>query len=112
MKRISEQAFYITAKSKMHQYSLIAHVRLLHQRGHPWYSGSAHDCWPTSRAIDPAPGAFHNKIHSIRPGCFRPSIALTMQNRGLRQQMHFISFAPELDLRCTLLEFMKQLIYQ
>ena len=26
-------------------------------RGHPWYSGIALDCWPTGRAIDPAPGA-------------------------------------------------------
>ena len=23
----------------------------------PWCSGSALDCWPTSRAINPAPGA-------------------------------------------------------
>ena len=25
---------------------------------HPWFSGSALDCWPTGRAIDPAPGAW------------------------------------------------------
>ena len=28
----------------------------------------------------------HNKIHLIRPGCLRPSIALTVQNRGLKHQ--------------------------
>ena len=26
-------------------------------RGHPWYSDSALEYWPTSRVIDPAPGA-------------------------------------------------------
>ena len=26
----------------------------------------------------------HNKIHLIRPGCLQPSIALTVQNRGLK----------------------------
>ena len=25
---------------------------------HPWYSGSVLDCWPSGRAIDPAPGAW------------------------------------------------------
>ena len=24
---------------------------------HPWYNGSALDCWPTGRATDPASGA-------------------------------------------------------
>ena len=34
----------------------------------------------------------HNKIHLIRPGCFRPSIALTVQNHGLKHHsFHFIS---------------------
>ena len=28
----------------------------------------------------------HNKIHFIRPGCRRPSIALTVQNRGLKYE--------------------------
>ena len=26
-------------------------------RGHPWYSGSMLDYWPTGRAIDPGSGA-------------------------------------------------------
>ena len=25
---------------------------------HPWYSDSVLDCWPTGRAVDPAPGAW------------------------------------------------------
>ena len=27
-------------------------------RRHPWYSGSALDCWSTLQAIDPAPEAY------------------------------------------------------
>ena len=33
----------------------------------------------------------HIKIHLISPGCPRPSIALQVQNRGLKQ-FHFIQW--------------------
>ena len=36
-----------------------------------------------------ARGMVHNKIHHIHPGCLRPSIALTVQNRGLKHQSLF-----------------------
>ena len=38
-------------------HSLIHSLIHFQTRGHPWYSGSALDYWPTGRAIDPAPGA-------------------------------------------------------
>ena len=38
-------------------------------------------------------GMMLNKIHLIRPGCLWPSIALTVQNRGLKHQsFHFHFF--------------------
>ena len=45
------------------------------------------DCWPTGRASDwsSARGMIHNKIHLVCLGCLQPSIALTVQNRGLKQ---------------------------
>ena len=40
-----------------------------------------------------ARGMIHNKIHPIRPGFLRPSIALTVQNRGLKDQsFDFLAF--------------------
>ena len=50
---------------------------------HPWYSGLL-----SNRSSDQscARGMVHNKIHLIRQGCLRPSIALTVQNRGLKHQ--------------------------
>ena len=67
--------------------------------GHPWYSGSEPDCWSTGRAIDTAPGAcFITKIHLISTGCPRPSIALQMQNHGIKHH----SFIPKgTSLRCA-----------
>ena len=61
---------------------------------HPWYGGSALDCWPTDQAIDPAPGAwFITKFHLILPGCLRPSITLTVQNIGLKHHSFIQNFA-------------------
>ena len=37
----------------------------------------------------------HDKIHLIRPGCLRPSIALTVQNRGLKHQSFIYLFVGE-----------------
>ena len=37
-------------------YYIIQAMRSL-SKERPWYSGSMLDCWSTSRAIDPAPGA-------------------------------------------------------
>ena len=37
-------------------YITIDYITMVY-RGHPRYSSSALDCWPTSRAIDPAPVA-------------------------------------------------------
>ena len=51
-------------------------------RGRPWYSGSALDCWSTGRYC--TNGVIQNKIHLITPSCPRPSIAFTVQIRGLK----------------------------
>ena len=52
------------------------------------YSGSALDYFPTGRAIDPSPGAWRdmidNESHLISPGCPRTTLALQVQNRGLK----------------------------
>ena len=45
----------------------------------------------------------HNKIHLISPGCFRPSIALQVQNRDLEYQSFIHSF--NMDIAYTLTEF-------
>ena len=51
-------------------------MNVMQRRRHPWYSGSALDCWPIG-AIDLANGGMiHNKIHLICTSCLRPSIAL------------------------------------
>ena len=39
-------------------YINVSMLSILYTMNHPWYSGSAMDCWPTGRAIDPAPGAW------------------------------------------------------
>ena len=39
-----------------------------------------------------ARGMIHNKIHVICPGCLRPSIALTVQKRGLKHHSFIHSF--------------------
>ena len=38
-----------------------------------------------------------NKIHLIRPGCLRPSIALTVQNRGLKHHSFIRPFIHDDD---------------
>ena len=43
-------------------------------------------------------GIIHNKIHLISPGCPLPSIALQVQDRGLK---HY-SFQPNMPKQCTL----------
>ena len=53
-------------------------------RGHPWYSSNALDCWPTGQWIDPAPRAWFITNSSHSPRLFSASIALTVQNRGLK----------------------------
>ena len=40
-----------------------------------------------------ASGMIHNKIHRIRPGCLRPSIALKVQNRGLNNDLFIYIYA-------------------
>ena len=37
---------------------------------------------------------FHNKIHLIRPGCLRPSTAVTVQKRGLKHQSFILACHP------------------
>ena len=46
-------------------------------------------------------GMIHNKIHHMRPGCFWPSIALTVQNRGLKHHSLMYSFIQEITYMCT-----------
>ena len=48
------------------QTKIYLHGRFLLLRGRLWYSGSALDCWPTGRVIDPAPGVrFITKLISL-----------------------------------------------
>ena len=47
--------------------------------------------WTAGREIDTV--MFHNKIYLPHPGCLWPSIALTVQNRGLKHHSFVASSA-------------------
>ena len=63
------------------------------RKGHPWYNSSALDCWSTGLSDRSCTrGMIHAKIHLISRGCPRSSIALQVQNRGLKHHSFIYSF--------------------
>ena len=58
--------------------------------GHPWHSGTALDCWPTGRVIDPAPGEWFIINSSHSPRLSPAQYNLTVQTRDLKHHSLFL----------------------